>query len=150
MKKKIGSSNNTVAEQNVKQGGHIVRCLTPYIEQYMHNGEYLTGHKKLTQRCWLNIRRGLERCLQNDDERQQCIDWCIKTGQHQRKIWREILEDKNHKRIAEVFATDCFFDLPQEQMNWWENHIQNHPFVAIFAWENYNELLEKKKSYRKE
>jgi hypothetical protein len=129
------------AEWNVAKEWQPLRCLTPFIEQYMHNGEYLTGHKKSTQRCWLNIRRGLERCLNNDEERQRCIDWCIKTGQHQRKIWKEILEDKKHERIAQVFATDCFFDLPKDQLNWWENHVQNHPFATLFAWDEYQTLM---------
>ncbi|MCK5312750.1 MAG: hypothetical protein KAJ62_11605 [Desulfobacteraceae bacterium] len=85
----------------------------------------------------MNIRIGLEQCLENEEDRQKCINWCIKTGQYQRKIWQEIFEDKNHKRIEEVFATDCFFDLPKDQMNWWKNHIQNHPFTTIIYKDNH-------------
>ena len=105
-------------------------------------------HIGLTERCWQNIRKGIIRCLENEDDRQKCIEFCekcIKNGQHNRQTWKDILEGKHPERVAQILSTVNFFDLPHEQINFWENHVQNHPFVAIFAREEYQKLLARRR-----
>ncbi len=29
------------------------------------------------------------------------------------------------------------------QAHWWENYVQNHPFAALFKWDNDIELLDR-------
>ena len=104
-------------------------------------------HIGLTERCWQNIQRGIIRCLDSEEDRHKCIKFCEKCmahGQHNRGTWKDILEGKYPERVAQILNTGNFFDLPQEQINFWENHVQNHPFVAIFAREEYQKLLEKR------
>lgn len=47
------------------------------------------GHIALTQRCWENITRGLERCQKNKKDLEICIAWAKKAD---RKIWVAILD----------------------------------------------------------
>jgi len=103
----------------------------------------LIGHFASTQKCWENIREGMKRCRNNQNDLAKCIEYCrtgIEAGFVTFEIWLELLEGKHPDRIQAVFDTDNFFDLPKEQMTFWERHVQNHPFAALFADERYEEL----------
>jgi len=107
----------------------------------------LPGHIGATQRCWENIRRGLKRCEDSQSDRAKCIEYCrigIKEGFVTFEIWQELLEGKHPDRIRAVFDTDNFFDLSKEQLDFWERHIQNHPFAVLFADEYLERIAEAK------
>lgn len=103
----------------------------------------LTGHFASTQKCWENIRKGIKRCRNNQKNLDKCLNKCIegiKKGFVTYEIWQELLEGKHPDRIKAVLSTENFFDLPKEQMVFWERHVQNHPFAALFADERYEKL----------
>ena len=95
------------------------------------------GHIGLTQRCWDNIREGVVRCLKNTSDLEKCLEKCAKTGN---ETWENILNGRLPQRLAEIQTTPYFFDLKDDQMTFWENHVQTHPFAAIFAPERLQKL----------
>lgn len=110
----------------------------PEILKWLAENPTPKGHKALTQRCWENIRRGLERCQQNQKDLQACLESCQKKDRIGGAAWARILTDKEPDRLKEVFTIDDFFDLPREGMTWWENVVQNHPFAVLFAQERFD------------
>jgi hypothetical protein len=106
------------------------------------------GHIGLTQRCWENIRQGLLRCQQDTKVLDRCIERCTysyQKGNVTQKVWIRILDGSLPGKINEVLLTENFFDLSEDDMQFWENHVQNHPFAEIFALERYEQLKEMRK-----
>lgn len=110
----------------------------PKIKDWLAENPTPKGHKGLTQRCWQNIRRGLQRCLKNKKDLQACIKSCQKKDRIGGEVWVRILTGKEPDRVKEVFTIDDFFGLPKEEMAWWENVVQNHPFSILFAKEKFD------------
>jgi hypothetical protein len=109
----------------------------PEILKWLAENPTPKGHKALTQRCWENIRRGLEQCLKNKTDLEICIAWADKAD---RKHWVAILDGSLPGRQKEILATRDFFALPDDQMKFWENHVQDHPFAPLFAQERFDSM----------
>ncbi|RLC09090.1 MAG: hypothetical protein DRI57_22800 [Deltaproteobacteria bacterium] len=106
-------------------------------------------HIGLTRRSWQRVREGLARTLENREDRERCLEWCLRFPDHT-GVWAEIIKGR-HREMAELaFRTEDYFDLPRDAMAWWERIIQNHPFAAIFAGERYAALLKRRKDKREQ
>jgi hypothetical protein len=97
-------------------------------------------HDKHLEKAWKHSREGYLLCQSNRITKHivlKYISESIDTPQF--KIWHEIISGGYQNHCEYLKNTESFFDLPQEEQNFWQI-VQSHPFAVIFADREYEKI----------